>query len=86
MADLAAARLAYAEARRRPDPESIDVHALVGHVMAEFGDDADSDDSRRREANDTGESIRRVMTTHPMMVDACSLGGVQTVLQPRLAV
>lgn len=39
LADLAAARLAYAEGRKRPDPESIDVHSLVGNVMAEFGED-----------------------------------------------
>ncbi|WP_078321676.1 GIY-YIG nuclease family protein [Mycobacteroides chelonae] len=38
LADLAAARLAYAEGRKRPDPAAIDVHALVGDVMAEFGD------------------------------------------------
>jgi hypothetical protein len=44
LADLAAARLAYAEGRKRPDPESIDVRALVGNVMAEFSDDDGSDD------------------------------------------
>lgn len=38
LADLAAARLAYAEGRKRPDPNSIDVPALVGNVMKEFGD------------------------------------------------
>jgi len=38
LADLAAARLAYAEGRTRPDPASIDVHALVGNVMQEFSD------------------------------------------------
>ncbi|POX88377.1 excinuclease ABC subunit C [Mycobacterium kansasii] len=36
LADLAAARLAYAEGRARPKPESIDVPALVGNVMREF--------------------------------------------------
>lgn len=36
LADLAAARLAYAEGRQRPDPAAIDVHALVGSVLAEF--------------------------------------------------
>ena len=39
LADLAARRLAYAEGRKRPDPEAIDVPALVGNVMKEFGDD-----------------------------------------------
>jgi len=39
LADLAAARLAYAEGRARPEPDAIDVHALVGNVMAEFGDE-----------------------------------------------
>ncbi|MGK9147709.1 GIY-YIG nuclease family protein [Plantibacter flavus] len=39
LADLAAARLAYAEGRRRPDPSAMNMHALVGNVMAEFGDD-----------------------------------------------
>lgn len=44
LADLAAARLAYAEGRKRPDPASIDVHALVGDVMQEFNDgDGDGD-------------------------------------------
>ncbi|MDV3291910.1 GIY-YIG nuclease family protein [Mycobacterium avium] len=38
LADLAAARLAYAEGRKRPDPTAIDVPALVGNVMAEFSD------------------------------------------------
>ncbi|GAB7072139.1 GIY-YIG nuclease family protein [Mycobacterium hodleri] len=38
LADLAAARLAYSEGRKRPDPASIDVHALVGNVMQEFSD------------------------------------------------
>lgn len=51
LADLAAARLAFAEGRARPAPDAIDVPALVGNVMAEFGDteeetpDADSDDA-----------------------------------------
>jgi hypothetical protein len=43
LADLAAARLAYAEGRSRPLPGSIDVRALVGNVMAEF-EDGDNDD------------------------------------------
>jgi len=38
LADLAAARLAYAEGRKRPGPAAIDVPALVGNVMKEFGD------------------------------------------------
>ena len=44
LADLAAARLAYAEGRGRPSPDSIDVPALVGNVMAEFGETDSSDD------------------------------------------
>lgn len=44
LADLAAARLAYAEGRRRPSPEAIDIRALVGSVMAEFGDEDDEDE------------------------------------------
>jgi hypothetical protein len=43
LADLAAARLAYADGRKRPAPDAIDVRALVGNVMAEFSDDSDSD-------------------------------------------
>jgi len=43
LADLAAARLAYAEGRRRPSPTAIDVKALVGSVMAEFGDQEDEE-------------------------------------------
>ncbi|WP_228506511.1 GIY-YIG nuclease family protein [Plantibacter sp. VKM Ac-2880] len=39
LADLAAARLAFAEGRARPAPAAIDVHELVGNVMAEFSDD-----------------------------------------------
>lgn len=39
LADLAAARLAFAEGRARPEPDAIDVHALVGNVMAEFTDE-----------------------------------------------
>ncbi|GAA1622716.1 GIY-YIG nuclease family protein [Leucobacter chromiireducens] len=35
LADLAAARLAYAEGRRRPPADAIDVQALVGSVTAE---------------------------------------------------
>lgn len=41
LADLAAARLAYAEGRPRPRPSAIDVQALVGNVLAE----TDSDES-----------------------------------------
>lgn len=41
LADLAAARLAYAEGRKRPASEAIDVIALVGNVMAEFSEGAD---------------------------------------------
>jgi hypothetical protein len=44
LADLAAARLAYAEGRSRPSPTAIDVQELVGSVMAEFGDDDPEDD------------------------------------------
>lgn len=43
LADLAAARMAYAEGRARPDPAAIDVHALVGNVLQEF-DFGTSDD------------------------------------------
>lgn len=43
LADLAAARLAYAEGRPRPPSDAIDVPALVGNVMAEFGDAAADD-------------------------------------------
>ncbi|MFF3566891.1 GIY-YIG nuclease family protein [Nocardia jiangxiensis] len=43
LADLAAARLAYAEGRARPAPNAIDVPALVGNVMAELKG-ADTDD------------------------------------------
>lgn len=38
LADLAAARLAFAEGRRGPSPDAINVQELVGNVMAEFGD------------------------------------------------
>lgn len=41
LADLAAARLAYAEGRKRPDSTAIDVPALVGNVMKEFSDTDD---------------------------------------------
>lgn len=41
LADLAAARLAYVEGRSRPAPQAIDVHELVGNVMAEFGGSAE---------------------------------------------
>ncbi|MGL4339409.1 MAG: GIY-YIG nuclease family protein [Rhodoglobus sp.] len=43
LADLAAARLAYAEGRVRPTPRAIDVSALVGNVMAELSDESESD-------------------------------------------
>lgn len=43
LADLAAARLAYAEGRRRPSPTAIDVSALVGNVLAEFDEAEESD-------------------------------------------
>jgi len=39
LADLAAARLAYAEGRQRPPADAIDVHALVGNVMIEHEDE-----------------------------------------------
>ncbi|MDH6471171.1 hypothetical protein M2303_004735 [Micromonospora sp. H404/HB375] len=38
LADLAAARLAYAEGRARPSPGAIDVPALVGSVLQEVSD------------------------------------------------
>ncbi len=44
LADLAAARLAFAEGRARPARTAIDVPALVGNVMAE-SDEANADDS-----------------------------------------
>ena len=45
LADLAAARLAYAEGRPRPRPDAIDVHELVGNVLAPSDDqDLDTDD------------------------------------------
>lgn len=43
LADLAAARLAYAEGRRRPAPDAINVPAMVGNVMVEFAVDDDND-------------------------------------------
>ncbi|MFT4298239.1 MAG: hypothetical protein QM597_01160 [Aeromicrobium sp.] len=43
LADLAAARLAYAEGRVRPAPDAIDVPALVGNVMAELSHENESD-------------------------------------------
>ena len=43
LADLAAARLAYAEGRKRPDPAAIDVIALVGNVMKELNNSDDDD-------------------------------------------
>lgn len=44
LADLAAARLAYAEGRPGPKPEAIDVHELVGNVMAEFSEHTEPDE------------------------------------------
>ncbi|WP_445996616.1 GIY-YIG nuclease family protein [Okibacterium fritillariae] len=44
LADLAAARLAFAEGRPRPSAGAIDVRELVGSVMAEFVDDESTDD------------------------------------------
>ncbi|WBB77753.1 GIY-YIG nuclease family protein [Micromonospora sp. WMMD882] len=44
LADLAAARLAYAEGRARPPANAIDVHALVGNVLQESTADDGSDD------------------------------------------
>lgn len=43
-ADLAAARLAYAEGRQRPSPDAINVHALVGNVLRESDAQGDSDE------------------------------------------
>lgn len=43
LADLAAARLAYAEGRPRPAADSIDVPALVGTVTAETVESGDTD-------------------------------------------
>ncbi len=43
LADLAAARLAYAEGRRGPSPEAINVHELVGDVAADPLDGVDAD-------------------------------------------
>ncbi len=44
LADLAAARLAYAEGRSRPSPAAINVHELVGSVLHESSAD-DLDDA-----------------------------------------
>lgn len=44
LADLAAARLAYAEGRRRPDPQAIDMHELVGDVTSSLTEDYDLED------------------------------------------
>lgn len=38
LADLAAARLAFAEGRERPSPDAIDVKSLVGSVVLELSD------------------------------------------------
>jgi hypothetical protein len=43
LADLAAARLAFAEGRRGPSPDAINVQELVGNVMAEFGEGDDDE-------------------------------------------
>ncbi|WP_208758284.1 GIY-YIG nuclease family protein [Micromonospora violae] len=43
LADLAAARLAFAEGRRRPSPNAIDVHELVGSVLQESKAETSSD-------------------------------------------
>ncbi len=42
LADLAAARLAFSEGRRRPAPNAIDVPELVGNVMAELSERKDT--------------------------------------------
>lgn len=44
LADLAAARLAYAEGRTRPSPDAIDVIGLVGSVRMELADGGDDDE------------------------------------------
>ena len=44
LADLAAARLAYAEGRGRPSPNAIDVHKLVGSVLQESEAGGDPDE------------------------------------------
>lgn len=44
LADLSAARLAFTEGRPRPPADAIDVHALIGNVMAEFADSASDDE------------------------------------------
>lgn len=44
LADLAAARLAFAEGRPRPPSDAIDVHALVGNVMVEFANSPSQDE------------------------------------------
>ncbi|MFF0375482.1 GIY-YIG nuclease family protein [Actinoplanes missouriensis] len=41
LADLAAARLAYAEGRRRPSPGAINVQELVGNVLEDSDSDSD---------------------------------------------
>lgn len=43
LADLAAARLAYSEGRKRPASDAIDVPELVGNVMAELSDRSDAE-------------------------------------------
>lgn len=44
LADLAAARLAYAEGRGRPPATAIDVHALVGDVLGKMAPDKETDE------------------------------------------
>ncbi|MEU0550615.1 GIY-YIG nuclease family protein [Micromonospora sp. NPDC005979] len=44
LADLAAARMAYAEGRVRPSPSAINVNALVGNVLEESSVDDASDE------------------------------------------
>lgn len=48
LADLAAARLAYVEGRKRPPADAINVQALVGSVLQEFSDES-SNNVRRNE-------------------------------------
>lgn len=45
LADLAAARLAYAEGRSRPPAESIDVPGLVGNVVAPVAEPDETDEA-----------------------------------------
>ncbi len=45
LADLAAGRLAWIEGRPGPPEDSIDLHALIGNVMAEFADNPGDSES-----------------------------------------